>query len=194
MNRNHKSNDLCAERVRIVRKELDLTQAAFGELVGCEPNYISMIERGERPVSHNMARKISASAKYPTRVDWVMGETDERNEREAAEWRLDKQKRDHASYYASVLVLEDAAQRMGLSFHTFIDPQIDNESILQYCSSVLEPARAKYMAFSLHSAGNELDEKLECASLYKIQKRLERYAEFLIREAIEEGDTEDGER
>lgn len=65
--------------VRIVRGELDLLQHEFAEKLGCEPNYISMIERGVRPLSFNMAERISEIAKYPAPIEWLMGKTTVRN-------------------------------------------------------------------------------------------------------------------
>lgn len=76
MKDNSNSHNISGKRVIAVRNELNLFQHELAALVDCEPNYISMIERGDRKLSLSMAKKISAIAKYPAPVAWLMGETD----------------------------------------------------------------------------------------------------------------------
>ena len=54
-----KINQLRGLRVREARKNAGLTQAAFAELIHCNPNYISMIERGDRGLTLENADLIS---------------------------------------------------------------------------------------------------------------------------------------
>lgn len=46
------------ERIRKKRQELDLTQAAFSQLLDISPSYLSAIERGQRGISSRISRSI----------------------------------------------------------------------------------------------------------------------------------------
>ena len=48
-------------RVRELRKEKNLTQSELAELIGLSPNFIGMVERGERNTSVDKIFKLAAA-------------------------------------------------------------------------------------------------------------------------------------
>ena len=73
MNKSGKTYMTQGERVRHIRKDrLDMkTQAEFAEALGVTDNYVSMIERGVRPLSDDLAVKIKEL--YPkVRIDYLL--------------------------------------------------------------------------------------------------------------------------
>lgn len=58
------------ERIRKIRQDLDITQHALAEELGVSPNYIAMLERGERnPSIHVFAKLAKLSG---TSIDEMM--------------------------------------------------------------------------------------------------------------------------
>lgn len=196
MKKNRETNNTSGKRVKSIREELGKTQAAFGEMLGCSSNYISMFETGERAVSLNMARKMSTAAKYPTHVDWIMGETDERNEQEAAVHayieRLDDLQWNNLLETSVTALLLNAFEKQGTSFTIECSedaPAAVREkwdkcqiSLVSQFGSVVNIWRDGAIVSTI--SVKEFD---------RMKRRLERLAEAIVSEYIEEGDSEDGE-
>jgi len=56
---------MTAKELRQIRKKMELTQAAFAELVGITSNSIARQERGELGIREPLARLIRILAKQP---------------------------------------------------------------------------------------------------------------------------------
>lgn len=84
MKNEKKSKSKTALAVRTIRKELGLTQLEFSEKLGLESDgkWISQIENDRGAPDRTLAEKMSALAKYPAPVAWIMGETDFRTDAE----------------------------------------------------------------------------------------------------------------
>ena len=196
MKKNRETNNTSGKRVKSIREELGMTQPEFSELIGCSSNYISMFETGDRAVSLNMAKKFAASARYPTRVDWVMGETDERNEQEAAVHayieRLDDLQWKEAQETSITVTLFHAFEKQGTGF------------TIECAEDAPAAVREKWDKLSISLASQfgsvvniwkdgAIVTTITVKEFEKMKRRLERLAEAIVSEYIEEGDTEDGE-
>lgn len=53
------------ERIRAIREERDLTARGLAALTGCSHTYVLLIERGDRPLKEDMARKFAVALDLP---------------------------------------------------------------------------------------------------------------------------------
>lgn len=84
MKKEKKTKSKTALAVRTIRKELGLTQLEFSEKLGLasDGKWISQLENDRGAPDRTLAEKMSALAKYPAPVAWIMGETDYRTDAE----------------------------------------------------------------------------------------------------------------
>lgn len=91
-NAGKKSNIELGNRVSKVRKASKQTQAWLAEQLGVEPNYISMIETGKRPLTVKNAQKIAALFP-PVRFQWLVGWDDFKTEDDENDYERQRSKR-----------------------------------------------------------------------------------------------------
>lgn len=70
------SNEIFAERVRMLRKEKNIKQAELGKAVELSPNAISDIERGYRLTT--MEKLVAIADYFNVSIDYLVGRTDKR--------------------------------------------------------------------------------------------------------------------
>lgn len=181
-----KYNKTAKHPVRIVREELKMTQDSFGERLGVTDKYISQIETEKKHVSLRMAKKIAAIAKYPTRIDWLMGESNHRSDAEVTYHEMEGM---DASFRSAWILLDDALQTRAqtLSYHPNpkLTPDDDNMPIYSL------PAFGDFVIED--RATHELIFKMPQNRMYKLQRELTRYAGFLIDGMMQKGGYNDGE-
>lgn len=87
-----KTNKEIGERVSKVRKAAKRTQEWLAIQLGVDPNYVSMIETGKRPLTVKNAEKIAVL--FPrTRVEWLIGLDDFETEDDKDEYERKCSKR-----------------------------------------------------------------------------------------------------
>lgn len=72
-NKANYSNNLIGERLRACRERMKFSQEKLSELVQCTPNYISMIELGERKPSSDLAKNLSEVLNVP--IEYLLGQS-----------------------------------------------------------------------------------------------------------------------
>lgn len=87
-----KTNKDIGARVSKVRKAAKKTQEWLAERLGVDPNYISMIETGKRPLTAKNAQKIAALFP-PVRVQWLIGWDDFETEDDENEYERQQSQR-----------------------------------------------------------------------------------------------------
>lgn len=199
-------------RVQKIRKDLDgtrflnpvgkpykkrLSQADFAEIIGWKLNTLNKIESDIRGLTRERAEKISAIAHPPASVEWIMCETDERNEQEAAVHayieRLDDLQWNNLLETSVTALLLNAFEKQETSFTIECSedaPAAVREkwdkcqiSLVSQFGSVVNIWRDGAIVSTI--SVKEFD---------RMKRRLERLAEAIVSEYIEEGDSEDGER
>ncbi len=87
-----KTNKEIGDRVRKVRKAAKKTQEWLAEQLEVDPNYISMIETGKRPLTAKNAEKIAALFPH-IRVQWLIGWDDFETEDDENEYERQRSQR-----------------------------------------------------------------------------------------------------
>ncbi len=115
-----KSNNHRSNPVRIVRKQLKLTQAELAERLSVEPNYISMIETGQRAITKNIAVKLHDISPPGTRLEWILGNDKYQNDTEesaAMDAAFAASLPEIEKYgEAQMMIIKKAAQAAGFNF------------------------------------------------------------------------------
>lgn len=109
------------QRVRIIRKELGLTQQELADKLGlCDGKYISQIEIGKRKLPPAHAQTLCEIAAQPASYRWLVGETDYRTDTEKILHELAETVVDNNTRNEAVFAL---AYRMG---YIIIPPDLKN--------------------------------------------------------------------
>ena len=80
--------------VTVIRRRLGLKQSEFAEKLDYSDKYISMLETGERSISHKAATRILAIAPPGTRIEFLMGRDSFETERDLYEYECTQRKKE----------------------------------------------------------------------------------------------------
>lgn len=208
-------------RVRHVREELNarrfpdfipdeksqkrkVSQESFAAILDCPLDTLRSIEQGRRPLSKLIAKKISDIAEYPVSIEWLMCETDLRNEAEkriaeerkkliAAKRFVDDMEQKDESFAAFMILLDDAVKESGAMLYARERKGDPYDSIPQAAKDNMPLHTATVLYEYILKQGSKTA-TFGSIDLKRLQKRITRYTKMLIEEMIEEGGTEDGEQ
>ena len=198
-------------RVQKVRRELDgtrflnpvrkpykkrLSQADFAEIIDWKLTTLNKIESDARSLTRERAGEISAIADPPASVEWLMCETDERNDQEAAVHayieRLDDMQWKEAQETSITVTLFRAFEKQGTGFT--IECAEDTPAAVREKWNKLSISLASQFGSVVNIwKDGAIVTTITVKEFEKMKRRLERLAEAIVSEYIEEGDTEDGE-
>lgn len=180
------SNKMVLNRVRVIRKELGLNQEEFAGKLNLSPKYISMIETGSKPLSHKLAKRIVQMAEHPTRIDWLMGNSEQRTENELL---IRKMEGKEASFRSIWTLLDDALNQDGMTLVFHPDPSLIPDDDFPLFTL---PALGDFIIEDLKTKAPIM--KIPKGKMQTIQKRLAAQAKVLTDELLTEGGTDDGEQ
>lgn len=219
------------KRVREIREELNgkrfpavipnektqrkkVSQESFAAILDCPPETYKSIEQGRRPLSVNLAKKISEIAEYPAPVAWLMGKTAFRNEAEermaearesiaAAKQVVSDMEQKDESFAAFMILLDDAVKKSGAMLYARERKGDPYDSIPQAVKDNMPLHTATVLYEYILKQGSKTA-TFGSIDLKRLQKRIVRYTKMLIEELIEEkmlieemieeGGTDDGEQ
>lgn len=119
------------EEFKKIRIEKGYTQKELAQKIGFSEDYISKIERDERPVSDYILEKINNLKERKTAMDEILDKADEKNKKEATKELIALGDR-----YLDFLELAEEAK---LSMKDIIDDAkekgITKEMIISYCTT-----------------------------------------------------------
>lgn len=119
------------EEFKKIRIEKGYTQKELAQKIGFSEDYISKIERDERPVSDYILEKINNLKERKTAMDEILDEADEKNKKEATKELIALGDR-----YLDFL---EQAEEAKLSMKDIIDDAkekgITKEMIISYCTT-----------------------------------------------------------
>lgn len=119
------------EEFKKIRIEKGYTQKELAQKIGFSKDYISKIERDERPVSDYILEKINNLKERKTAMDKILDEADEKNKKEATKELIALGDR----YLDFLEQVEEAKLSMKDIIDNAKEKGITKEMIISYCTT-----------------------------------------------------------
>lgn len=166
MKKEKKARSKTAVAVRTIRKELGLTQLEFSEKLGLESDgkWISQIENDRGRPDYSLAQKMSAIAKNPASVAWIMGESPYRTNEDYLESYLMKEETLIDAWNS---LLHEIAEFGSFNF-SYVQEKPDYELKCNFSGSVIpfDELRHDLLAYAKFYIGQRIMKDTEKGVLY----------------------------